>query len=154
MAWFLGLDEVLSWLLVGGYREANVVLMNVITLFRLATGSSEGRNDGTTSSESSCGNEVNSIVEQLVKVVDDTEIDCCNLEESCMCWQPMQEDQETFASLDELHVHVPHVASNKTMLVAVISQASRIFSLSVRSSSVLYLVNGSEVSVPRTSTGP
>ncbi|GKE27441.1 hypothetical protein Tco_1442825, partial [Tanacetum coccineum] len=39
------------------YLEANVVLMNAIALFRLAIGSSEGRNDGTTSPESSCGND-------------------------------------------------------------------------------------------------
>ncbi|GJS50917.1 hypothetical protein Tco_0624279 [Tanacetum coccineum] len=38
------LDEVLSWLLVGGYREVNVVLMKAIALLRLAIGSSVKRN--------------------------------------------------------------------------------------------------------------
>ncbi|GKB41221.1 hypothetical protein Tco_0886163 [Tanacetum coccineum] len=50
-------EPILSWLLVGGYLEENVVLMKVIALFRLAIGSSEGKNDGTTSPESSCGND-------------------------------------------------------------------------------------------------
>ncbi|GJU36611.1 putative reverse transcriptase domain-containing protein [Tanacetum coccineum] len=35
-------------LLVGGYLEANVMLMNAIALLRHAIGSSQGRNDGTT----------------------------------------------------------------------------------------------------------
>ncbi|GKF75752.1 hypothetical protein Tco_0225196 [Tanacetum coccineum] len=35
---------------------ANVVLMNVIALLRLAIGSSVGRNDGITRPDSSCGN--------------------------------------------------------------------------------------------------
>ncbi|GJV35285.1 hypothetical protein Tco_1407762 [Tanacetum coccineum] len=46
--------------------------------------------------------EVNSIVEQLVNVVDNTKIECCSLEESCMCWQPRQEDHDIFSSLDKL----------------------------------------------------
>ncbi|GKE60093.1 hypothetical protein Tco_1510460, partial [Tanacetum coccineum] len=50
-------DEVLSWLLVGGYREVNVVLMKAIALLRLAIASSEGRNDETTSLESNRGND-------------------------------------------------------------------------------------------------
>ncbi|GKC94350.1 hypothetical protein Tco_1159792 [Tanacetum coccineum] len=80
--------------------DINVVLMNAIALLRLAIGSSEGRNNGTTSLESNCGNtagdcegitvaryveEVNRIVEQLVKDVDDTRIDCCSMKDSCMC---------------------------------------------------------------------
>ncbi|GKC38947.1 hypothetical protein Tco_1051331, partial [Tanacetum coccineum] len=44
--------KVLSWLLVGGYKEVNDVLMKAIALLRLAIGSSEERNDGTTSPES------------------------------------------------------------------------------------------------------
>nr|GEU76181.1 hypothetical protein [Tanacetum cinerariifolium] len=50
-------DEVLSWLVVGGYLEANVLLMNAISLLRLTIGSSEGRKDGTISPESSYGND-------------------------------------------------------------------------------------------------
>ncbi|GKG46774.1 hypothetical protein Tco_0501620, partial [Tanacetum coccineum] len=37
--------------------EANVVLMKAISLLRLAIRSSEGRNGGTTSPESNCGND-------------------------------------------------------------------------------------------------
>ncbi|GKB44204.1 hypothetical protein Tco_0889146 [Tanacetum coccineum] len=39
----LGLDEVLSWLLVGGYLEVIAVLKNILALLRLAIGSSVGR---------------------------------------------------------------------------------------------------------------
>ncbi|GKE40696.1 hypothetical protein Tco_1464101, partial [Tanacetum coccineum] len=53
----LVLDAVLSWLLVGGYREVNVVLMKAIALLRLAIGSSVRRNDRTTSPESNYGND-------------------------------------------------------------------------------------------------
>nr|GEY62112.1 ribonuclease H-like domain-containing protein [Tanacetum cinerariifolium] len=53
VAWFLGLEDVLSWLLVEGKRNAITVDINAITLFRQAIGSSPGRNDGTASPKSS-----------------------------------------------------------------------------------------------------
>ncbi|GJY71182.1 hypothetical protein Tco_0474885 [Tanacetum coccineum] len=43
VAWFLGLEDVLSWLLVVGNRDAITVLRNSIALFRLANGSSPGK---------------------------------------------------------------------------------------------------------------
>ncbi|GJY82743.1 hypothetical protein Tco_0496119 [Tanacetum coccineum] len=52
VAWFLGLEDVLSWLLVEGKRNAIIIDINAIALFRQAIGSSPGRNDGTTSPES------------------------------------------------------------------------------------------------------
>ncbi|GKG09834.1 hypothetical protein Tco_0338580, partial [Tanacetum coccineum] len=39
------------------YLESNDVLMKAIALLRHAIGSSEGRNDGTTSPASSCRND-------------------------------------------------------------------------------------------------
>ncbi|GJZ04500.1 hypothetical protein Tco_0537775 [Tanacetum coccineum] len=87
----------------GGYREANVVLMNSITLFRLEIGSSVGRNDGTTSPESSYGNTTGDllhmvvvveemcrivVVEELSKAVDDTMMDCTEVVDCCS----MEED--------------------------------------------------------------
>ncbi|GKG10629.1 hypothetical protein Tco_0342029, partial [Tanacetum coccineum] len=47
VTWFLGLEDVLSWLLVVGNRDVIVVVRNAIALFKLAIGSSPGRNDGT-----------------------------------------------------------------------------------------------------------
>ncbi|GJQ94689.1 hypothetical protein Tco_0005828 [Tanacetum coccineum] len=55
VAWFLGLEDVLSWLLVEGKRDAITVDINAISLFRQAIVSSPGRNDGTASPESSRG---------------------------------------------------------------------------------------------------
>ncbi|GKD43050.1 hypothetical protein Tco_1267695 [Tanacetum coccineum] len=52
VAWILRLEDVQSWLLVEGKRDAITVDINAIALFRQATGSSPGRNDGTTSPES------------------------------------------------------------------------------------------------------
>ncbi|GKB98384.1 hypothetical protein Tco_0984521 [Tanacetum coccineum] len=49
VAWFLGLEDVLSWLLVEGKCDAITVDINAIALFRQAIGSSPGRNDGTAS---------------------------------------------------------------------------------------------------------
>ncbi|GJW16799.1 hypothetical protein Tco_0024235 [Tanacetum coccineum] len=56
VAWCLGLEDVLSWLLVEGKRDAIIVDMNAIALFRQAIGSSPGRNDRTASPESSWRN--------------------------------------------------------------------------------------------------
>ncbi|GKF49563.1 retrotransposon protein, putative, ty1-copia subclass, partial [Tanacetum coccineum] len=56
VAWFLGLEDVLSWLLVEGKHDAIIVEINAIALFRQAIGSSPGRNDRTTSPESNWGN--------------------------------------------------------------------------------------------------
>ncbi|GKF06263.1 hypothetical protein Tco_0036931 [Tanacetum coccineum] len=125
-AWFLGLDEFLSWLLVGGYREANVVLMKAIALLRLEIGSFEGRNDGKTSPESNYRNdacglhhllvvmlEVNNIVELLVTTDNDTKSGWCKMEKIGMCWPPRKEDPDIVATLDALHLHELHVVSNK-----------------------------------------
>nr|GEX87914.1 hypothetical protein [Tanacetum cinerariifolium] len=57
-SWFLGLEDVLSWLLVKGKRDATIVDINVITLLRQAIGSSPGRNTRTARHESSWGNSV------------------------------------------------------------------------------------------------
>ncbi|GJS25839.1 hypothetical protein Tco_0486459 [Tanacetum coccineum] len=114
----LKLDKVLSWLLVGGYREVNVLPMKVIALFRLAIGSSEGRNEGT---------------------------------------PPMREDSEIVPSSDALHLHELDVAVStemscgkpcRTMFVAFMLQASRIFSVSVSSSYLLSFTVVGVVSVP------
>ncbi|GJY36112.1 hypothetical protein Tco_0421490 [Tanacetum coccineum] len=56
VAWFLGLEDVLSWLLVEGKRDVIAVVRNAIALFKLVIGSSPGRNDGTARPESSWGN--------------------------------------------------------------------------------------------------
>nr|GEY12423.1 hypothetical protein [Tanacetum cinerariifolium] len=52
-AWFLRLEDVLSWLSVEGKRDAITVDINTIALFRQAIGSSPGRTDGTPSPECS-----------------------------------------------------------------------------------------------------
>nr|GFC28672.1 hypothetical protein [Tanacetum cinerariifolium] len=56
VAWFLRLEDVLSWLLVKGKRDATTVEINAISLLRQETGSSPGRNTGTAKLESSWGN--------------------------------------------------------------------------------------------------
>ncbi|GKC50581.1 hypothetical protein Tco_1073326 [Tanacetum coccineum] len=56
VAWFLGLEDVLSWLLVKGKCDAIKVNINAVALFRQAIRSSPGRNDGTASPDSSWGN--------------------------------------------------------------------------------------------------
>ncbi|GKE59349.1 hypothetical protein Tco_1498534 [Tanacetum coccineum] len=95
VAWFLGLEDVLSWLLVEGKRDAITVDINGIALLRQAIGSSPGRNDGTTRHESiEAGKHFSIIIDdevlyrvmtvvkestffdQLVKAVVDTEEDC------------------------------------------------------------------------------
>ncbi|GJX75749.1 retrovirus-related pol polyprotein from transposon TNT 1-94 [Tanacetum coccineum] len=50
---FLRLDEVLSWLFVGGNLVLIAVMRNTVALLRLAIGSFIERNDGTTNPESS-----------------------------------------------------------------------------------------------------
>ncbi|GJS73607.1 hypothetical protein Tco_0706448 [Tanacetum coccineum] len=52
VAWFLRLEDVLSWLLVKGKRDAITVDINAIAFFRQSIGSSPGRNDGTARPES------------------------------------------------------------------------------------------------------
>ncbi|GJS85252.1 hypothetical protein Tco_0751793 [Tanacetum coccineum] len=47
VAWFLGLEDVLSWLLVEGKCDTITVYMNSISLLRESIRSSLGRNDGT-----------------------------------------------------------------------------------------------------------
>nr|GFA71140.1 hypothetical protein [Tanacetum cinerariifolium] len=86
VAWFLGLEDVLSWLLVEGKRNAITVDINAITLFRQAIGSSPGRNDGTASPKSSWEThlvvvvnlegmvEKNELIEELMIVVVDTKL--------------------------------------------------------------------------------
>nr|GEW41158.1 hypothetical protein [Tanacetum cinerariifolium] len=56
VAWFLGFEDVLSWLFVERKRDAITVDMNAIALLRQAIGSSPGRNNRTTRPESSSGN--------------------------------------------------------------------------------------------------
>nr|GEY53886.1 hypothetical protein [Tanacetum cinerariifolium] len=90
VAWFLGSKDVLSWLLVEGKHDAITVNINAIALFRQEIRSSPGRNDGTVSLESSCGNtacvvddevlyklvsmvEKNDLLEELMIAVVDTE---------------------------------------------------------------------------------
>ncbi|GKD82155.1 hypothetical protein Tco_1348994 [Tanacetum coccineum] len=52
VAWFLGLEDVLSWLLVERKRDATTVDINAIDLLRQAIRSSPGINTGTASPES------------------------------------------------------------------------------------------------------
>ncbi|GJW31091.1 hypothetical protein Tco_0051123, partial [Tanacetum coccineum] len=52
LARVLGLDEILSWLLVYGYLEVKVVLKNIIAILRLAIGSSVGSKVGIANPES------------------------------------------------------------------------------------------------------
>ncbi|GKE27095.1 hypothetical protein Tco_1442479 [Tanacetum coccineum] len=52
VAWFLRLEDVLSWLLVEGKRDTIIVNINDISLFRQAIRSSPGRNDETASPKS------------------------------------------------------------------------------------------------------
>ncbi|GKC37740.1 hypothetical protein Tco_1050124 [Tanacetum coccineum] len=89
VAWILRLEDVLSWFLVEGKRDAITVAINVIALLRQAIGSSPSRNDGTASPESGMhvgiivDDEVlykfismvekNELVEELMIVVLDTE---------------------------------------------------------------------------------
>ncbi|GKG11750.1 hypothetical protein Tco_0345987 [Tanacetum coccineum] len=56
VAWFLGLEDVLSWLLVIGNIDVIAMLRNAIALFKLAIGSSPGTNDGTARPDSSWRN--------------------------------------------------------------------------------------------------
>nr|GEZ55361.1 hypothetical protein [Tanacetum cinerariifolium] len=58
IAWFLGLEDVLSWLLVDKKRDATTADINVITLLRQAIGSSPRRNTRITSLDSICGNSI------------------------------------------------------------------------------------------------
>ncbi|GJY54738.1 hypothetical protein Tco_0446402 [Tanacetum coccineum] len=87
VVWFLGLENVLSWLLAEGKRDAIIVNINVIALFKQGIGSSPARNVGTTSPEMDVGMivddevlhkmismvEKNNFVEELMIVVVDTE---------------------------------------------------------------------------------
>ncbi|GKB20939.1 hypothetical protein Tco_0854862 [Tanacetum coccineum] len=66
VAWFLGLDDVPSWLLVEGKRDTTTVDINAIALLRQAIGSSAGRNTGTASPESIYGNSIDKHVDIVV----------------------------------------------------------------------------------------
>ncbi|GJV40776.1 hypothetical protein Tco_1419216 [Tanacetum coccineum] len=124
VAWFLELEDVLSWLLVEGKLDDTTVDRNVIALLRQAIRSLPGRNDGTASSESSWGNlacgcceiggllhklicmvEKNELVEELMIVIVDTEQNVTEFDGQ----QPMQEDPDIFHAVVVLHLHVPHV---------------------------------------------
>ncbi|GJS94735.1 hypothetical protein Tco_0801703 [Tanacetum coccineum] len=76
----LGLDEVLSWLFVGGYLELMDELRNNIALLRLAIGSPVGRNDGTKNLESSCVG--SALMECLVDMIDLVDVDGIQLVEN------------------------------------------------------------------------
>nr|GEW05818.1 hypothetical protein [Tanacetum cinerariifolium] len=92
VAWFLGLEDVLSWLLVEGKCDAITFDINSIALFRQAIGSSPRRNDGTTSPESSWGNST---------------CGCCKIGP-----QPMKGDLYIFHASFMLHLHFLHVNSD------------------------------------------
>ncbi|GJX03750.1 hypothetical protein Tco_0189666 [Tanacetum coccineum] len=62
VAWFLGLEDVLSWLLVEGKRDATTVDINAITLLRQAIRSSPGKTTRTIRPESNWGNSVYDII--------------------------------------------------------------------------------------------
>ncbi|GJT77127.1 hypothetical protein Tco_1043852 [Tanacetum coccineum] len=95
VAWFLGLKDVRSWLLVEGKCDSITVDINTIAWLRQAIGSSPGKNDGTTRPETIeygmhfdivVDDEVlhrvvivvkeSTFVDQVVKNVIDTEEDC------------------------------------------------------------------------------
>ncbi|GJV35721.1 hypothetical protein Tco_1408198 [Tanacetum coccineum] len=79
--WFLGLEDVLSWLLVEGKRNATTVDINAIALLRQEIGSSPSRNTGIARPESNdevlhklvSMVEKNELFEELMIVVMDTE---------------------------------------------------------------------------------
>nr|GEV19254.1 hypothetical protein [Tanacetum cinerariifolium] len=78
-AWFIGLEDVLSWLWVKGKRDAITVDINAIALFRQAIRSSSGRNDRTASPGSSwgnsaCGCEIGGVLHKLVSMVEKNEL--------------------------------------------------------------------------------
>ncbi|GJU71661.1 hypothetical protein Tco_1263066 [Tanacetum coccineum] len=63
LAWFLGLEEVLSLLLVEGNLKEATVVRKAIALLRQAIRSSPGENTGTTKLESTRGDPVIGYVE-------------------------------------------------------------------------------------------
>ncbi|GJY35410.1 hypothetical protein Tco_0420788 [Tanacetum coccineum] len=72
VAWFLGLEGVLSWVLVEEKCDAITVDINVIAMFRQAIGSSPGRNNGTASPESSMVVD-DEVLHKLVSMVEKNE---------------------------------------------------------------------------------
>ncbi|GJR67458.1 hypothetical protein Tco_0013523 [Tanacetum coccineum] len=84
-------DEVLSWLLVGGYLEANVVLMKVIALCLVSDEPLvfdeqlvvDMIDDERVLQKTAVVEEVNRIFKQLVKIVDDAKIDCTEFDNCC-----------------------------------------------------------------------
>ncbi|GJU90431.1 hypothetical protein Tco_1302854 [Tanacetum coccineum] len=80
VAWFLGLEDVLSWLLVEGKCDAITVDINAIALLRQVIGSSPRRNDGTASPESvGSGMDVGIVVDdevlhKLISMVEKNEL--------------------------------------------------------------------------------
>ncbi|GJR36939.1 hypothetical protein Tco_1212623 [Tanacetum coccineum] len=77
VAWFLGLEDVLSWLLVEKKHDAITVDINAIALLRQAIGSSPGRNDETTSPKT--GMDVGIVVDdevlhKLISMVEKNEL--------------------------------------------------------------------------------
>ncbi|GJU15026.1 hypothetical protein Tco_1142992 [Tanacetum coccineum] len=77
VAWFLGLEDVLSWLLVEGKRGAIKVDINAIALLRQAIGSSPSRNDGTTSPESGMDVDIvvdDEVLHKLISTVEKNEL--------------------------------------------------------------------------------
>ncbi|GKA67650.1 hypothetical protein Tco_0767567 [Tanacetum coccineum] len=77
VAWFLGLEDVISWLLVEGKCDSITVEINAIALFRQAIGSSLGRNDGTTSPESRMDVGIvvdDEVLHKIVSVVEKNEL--------------------------------------------------------------------------------
>ncbi|GJR92883.1 hypothetical protein Tco_0265057 [Tanacetum coccineum] len=80
VAWFLRLEDVLSWLLVEGKHDAIIVDINAISLLRQAIGSSPERNDGAASPESiGSGMDVGIVVDdevfhKLISMVEKNEL--------------------------------------------------------------------------------
>ncbi|GKC64331.1 hypothetical protein Tco_1096929 [Tanacetum coccineum] len=80
VAWFLGLEDVLSWLLVDEKRDATTVDINAIALLRQAIGSSpvgSGMNVGNVMDDELLHKlvkmvEKNELVDELMIVVVDT----------------------------------------------------------------------------------
>ncbi|GKA53306.1 hypothetical protein Tco_0746621 [Tanacetum coccineum] len=127
------LEDVLSWLFVEGKRDATTVDINAIALLKQAIRSSPGRNTGTTSPESICGNstggcceagkhvdivmddevlhklvsmvEKNDLFEELMIAVVDTELNLTEFDSE----QLMQEDLDIFHASFELHLHFLHI---------------------------------------------
>ncbi|GJV13297.1 hypothetical protein Tco_0126840 [Tanacetum coccineum] len=74
VAWFLRLEDVLSWLLVEGKRDAITVDINSIALFKQEIGSSPSRNIRTTSPEMDVGIVVDDeVLHKMISMVEKNE---------------------------------------------------------------------------------